>query len=291
MSLSKPQIKNPATPYFMQWRGGAEKIVEKDDKGNKTERYEGGAVTYYDKESEENINVPLPFSFIVLDELATITGFHEPSQSGYWSNEVRNTLTDELVVRRKDGIVARGLYGKISEKIKAQGAKYAVSCYIAFKDDTGELVIGNMKIAGAALSAWLDFKKKFDVTKCAVFITNEPKLDKKGSNYYFSPVFDGQNLGEKTKSAAILLDEELQTYLGTYLSRKPEIDDNDLLEEDDEPTDDVEIEDVDEPVNLGGDSDGDSPQEEAKPTEAKAAAEPAKKTDSPKPKNLSDVEF
>ena len=284
MSLSNPTTSNPSK-RFMQWRGGAEKIVEKDAKGNKSERYEGGAVTFYDKESEENINVPLPFSFIVLDELATITGFHEPSNSGFWSNEVRNTVTDELIVRRKDGIVARGLYGKISEKIKAQGAKYAISCYVAYKDDEGELQIGNLKISGAALSAWLDFKKRFDITQCAVFITEEPKLEKKGTNYYFSPVFDGQNMSEATKSAAIELDKELQQYLNTYLSRRPEVDDAEIVDDEEieaeaEENERRADEAAEEAAKLPPEEDNDA--EEA-PAPKKAAAD--------KPKNLSDVEF
>lgn len=277
MSLSNPNATNPST-RFMQWRGGAEKFKE-----NGKERYEGGKITYYDKESEENIEVPLPFSFIVLDELSTITGFHEPSMSGFWSNEVRSTQNDELVVRRKDGIVARGLYANISEKIKAQGARYAISCYIAFKDEDGELQIGNIKFSGSSLNAWIEFKKKFDVTKCAVFITNEPKLEKKGSNYYFSPVFDGQNMSEKTKTAAIALDEELQKYLSTYLSRKPEVDDTEII--DDEEADEEnepEIETVEKPVNLSAADDA--------PAKDAPAKTPAPKNE-PKQTNLSDVEF
>lgn len=245
MSLSNPTAKNPAA-VFLQWKGGAEAFKE-----NGQVRYEGGKLTYYDKELEQNVEMDLPFSFIVLDELATITGFHEPSQSGFWSNEVRvrDLATKELVVRRKDGIVARGVYSKIAEKIKAQGAKYSISCYIAFKDTDGELKIGNIKLAGAALNAWIEFKKKFDVEQCAVFITDEPKLDKKGTNHFFSPVFEGQNLTEATKKEAVALDRELQNYLYSYLSREPEVSGDDLEEVDDETDEGVEIQDYNPPTD------------------------------------------
>lgn len=263
MSLSNPQVKNPAT-RFMQWRGGEDG---------------GGRVTWYDKEAEEEKEMKLPFSFIVLDELTTITGFSEKDHSGFWSNEVRNTMTDELVVRTKAGIVARGLYGKISESIKAKGAKYATSVYIAFKDESGELVIGNFKVAGAALTAWIEFKKKFDVSQCAVYLNDKPKKGKKGSTTYFIPVFEGQELGDATKKAAIRLDEDLQRYLNTYLSRKPDIEET--VDTDD---DDIEIEDIHDIEGL------DKPAEPETPAEAPAPAAAPKETGD-KTINLKDVPF
>lgn len=280
MSLSNPQIKNPAT-RFLQWRGGAEAFKE----GGKT-RHEGGRVTWYDKEAQEENEVALPFSFIVLDEMTTITGYSEKDQSGFWSNEVRNLSTDKLVVKTKSGTVAAGLYGDISDLIKSKGAKYAQSVYIAYKDDDGELAIGNIKIAGAALTAWIEFKKRFDISQCAVFITDEPKLEKKGTNYYFSPVFEGQNMSDATKAEAVKLDEELQKYLNTYFSRKPEAED--LIEEDDDvEEDDAEIEDVNAKVELPPQED-DTAEEEAPAPKKKAVAK--KPADDGKI-NLADVPF
>lgn len=243
MSLSQPSIKNPAT-RFMQWRGGEEG---------------GGRVTYWDKEAEQEVEVALPFSFIVLDELNTITGFSERDQSGFWSNEVRSLQNDQLVVRTKSSIKERGKYADIADKIKAGGAKYAKSVYVAFKDDSGELAIGNIKIAGAALTAWIEFEKKFDVSQCAVFITETPKRAKKGKNTYFVPVFEGQNMSETTKSEAVKLDEELQQYLNSYFQRKPDLDDSEQEEVDDGPAapsnpvkaTDVDIENLDDQEDAG----------------------------------------
>jgi len=242
MSRSNPTAKNPAT-RFMQWRGGEDG---------------GGRITWYDKEAEEEKEVDLPFTFLVLDEFHTITGFSEKDHSGFWSNEVRD-LKDELVVKTKSGTIARGKYDDIKDKIKALGAKYTKSVYIAFKDETGEFVIGNIKIGGAALTAWIEFQGKFDVNQVAVMVTEKPKKAKKGSTTYFVPVFEARNVSDATNNAAIALDKELQQYIGTYLSRKPEEDD---LEEVD---DDVEIEDTDEPVEI-------PPAQEAKPVKTKKAA-------------------
>ena len=290
MSLSKPQLKNPAT-RFLQWRGGAEAFKGDDGKT----RHEGGKVTYYDKDAQENYEVDLPFIFIVLDELTTITGFSEKDQSGFWSNEIRDLSREKLVVKTKSGTVASGLYGEISEGIKGKGAKYAQSVYIAFKDEDGNLQIGNIKIAGAALTAWIEFKKRFDISQCAVFITDEPKLEKKGTNYYFSPVFEGQNLSNAARDAAVKLDQELQKYLNTYFAQKPEADDLEELEdeieaeaEENEARADAAAEEASkvEPLNMDPDDD----EEEAAPAPKKKVA--AKKSSGDDKKiNLADVPF
>ena len=124
MSRSNPTVKNPATRFF-QWRGGAEAFKAKDGKTT----HEGGRVTWYDKEAQQENEMALPMTFIVLDELTTITGYSEKDQSGFWSNEVRNLSNEKLIVKTKSGTVARGVYGDISENIKGRGAKYAVSAY------------------------------------------------------------------------------------------------------------------------------------------------------------------
>lgn len=266
MSRSNPTAKNPAV-RFMSWRGGEEG---------------GGRLTWYDKEAEEEQEVKLPFSFMVLDELNTITGFSEKDHSGFWSNEVKNLQNDELIVRTSAGIVARGVYGKISDEIKSKGAKYAKSVYVAFKDDDGEMAIGNIKISGAALTAWIEFQKKYDVMQCAVFITDKPKKAKKGSNTYFVPVFEGQNVSEESEKVAQKLDNELQNYLSTYLSRKPDVDDSQVV---DEPDDDVEIEDVD-------NDEAEAPKKEAPAKESPKAVPANGGDDDEKEKiNLADVPF
>lgn len=265
MSLSNPQIKNPAT-RFMQWRGGADG---------------GGKITYYDKAEAQEYEVDLPFRFTVLDELHTITGFSEKDHSGFWSNEVRD-LKDKLVVKTKAGTIAQGAYGDISDRIKALGAKYAKSVYIAFKDESGELVIGNIKFSGASLTAWIEFQKKFDVSVAAVSIEGGKKA-KKGATIYFTPIIDGLNLNAQTKKEAIKLDEELQRYLNTYMTQKPAADDGDFTEDEDEPdTDGRNTEGLDDQ----DDAEDDEEQDEPAPAPKKKAAAPKKKE-----VNIQDVEF
>ena len=82
MSRSNPSVNapNPAARWY-EWNG------------------ETGTVRYYDKEAKKNIDVPLPFTFLLLDELACVKGWHDPSQSGIYSNEVRDTTKDKLLVK------------------------------------------------------------------------------------------------------------------------------------------------------------------------------------------------
>lgn len=214
MSRSNPTAKNPAVRFF-QWSGGAELVEKNGDK----EVYAGGKITWYDKEAQERKEQPMPLTFLVLDELTTIGGFSDADKSSYWSNEVRDLKNDILVVRTSAGIKARGTYAQL-EDVKSKGAKFAQSVYIAFKDDSGELVIGNFKIMGAALTAWIEFKKKYDVYKCAVALERADGPHKKGTTRYFVPVFEGRNVTPETDAAAGELDKELQSYLKTYMTRR-----------------------------------------------------------------------
>lgn len=244
MSLSNPQAKNPAA-RFMQWRGGVDG---------------GGRITYYDKEAKEEIEMALPLGFTVLDELSTITGYSKKDQSGFWSNEVRDLMNDALAVKTKSGTIANGKYAEIKESIVSKGAKYAKSVYVAFKDEQGELQIGNLKISGAALTAWIEFQKRYDVGKVGVLVTDTPKAEKNGSNDYFVPEFKALELSKATLEAAKQLDRQLQSYLDTYLTRKPSADDGGIEEEDD----DVEIEETDVVI--------DAPKTSSKPAVAKKTA-------------------
>lgn len=205
MSRSNPNdiTRNPSARWY-EWAGGSD----------------GGAVRYYDKESKSNLIEKLPFIFIPLDELATVRGWHDPSESGIYCNEVRDTRQDTFVVKAfKGGELASGLYAQIRDRIKAVGGHFQSSNYIAFKDGTA-LALGNISFKGAALNAWVEFKNahRAEIYKQAVAITGY-KDAKKGATAYRIPVFALRHVAPETDAAAIELDKELQTYLAGYLSR------------------------------------------------------------------------
>ena len=132
-------LPNPTTRWF-EWSGGS------------------GCVTYYDKEAEKKQEVPFPFKFLVLDQLATVSGFHEASESGIIANEVRRTPDEDLVVKTHKGLtLARGRWSEIKSQVKEQGGGFTASVYIAYEDQ-GQWKLGNIRLRGSGLSAWLDFK-------------------------------------------------------------------------------------------------------------------------------------
>lgn len=193
------QLVNPAKRFF-EWSGSE------------------GKIKWYDKETKENVYIDLPFTFLVLDTLVTITGYSDADQSGYWSNEIRSTQKDELTVRTKHGIAKRGLYSEVKDLV---GAKYTQSVYIAYRGENG-LEIGNLKLSGSAIGPWIEFRKGRDIYSGAVAVTGKTQ-EKKGANKYFAPVFEAKTTSEETNARANELDQELQAYLIPYLNRQPEV--------------------------------------------------------------------
>lgn len=215
MSRSNPTdgIRNPATRWF-EWAGGSD----------------GGFVRWYDKDAKASVRVDGPFTFLLLDELSTVKGWHEPSESAIYANEVRDLRQDALVVKSfKGGELATGLYTTIKDKIVAKGGHYHGSVYIAYKDGD-ELKIGNLGLKGAALSAWMEFKKSAPSKKDAngknvkayfvdaVTVTGFTD-GKKGGTSFRIPTFAVKPVSEDTNRQAVALDAELQAFLSDYLKR------------------------------------------------------------------------
>lgn len=204
MSRSNPtdNTPNPSTRWH-EWQG------------------ENGVVRYYDKEKKENITVKLPFTFILLDETATVKGWHDASDSGIFSNEVRDTRAETLVVKAfKGGILAEGFYANIRDRVGAQGGHFTTNLYIGYKDSNGNLAIGSLQLKGAALNSWVEFKKanRQDIYKKAVKINGYVE-GKKGKITFRTPTFAIAEIAEKTNTEAVALDSILQHYLKGYFSR------------------------------------------------------------------------
>lgn len=190
------ELKNPAT-RFIEWKGG------------------DGKFQYYDKDTKANIDIPLPFRFIVLDQLTTIKGYCDADESGYWSNEIRDLATETLVVRTKKGKHAPMLYEQVKEKLGSAGADYCKSVYIGYYDVNKKLVIGNISIKGCAIGPWIDFCKSNKVMEIGVQV--KVSLEgKKGKTVFKSPVFEPLVISKESNEAALLLDKELQQYLSDY---------------------------------------------------------------------------
>lgn len=204
MSRSNPNQNNPNPAVrFFEWNG------------------EQGTVRYYDKDAKKNIDVALPFTFLLLDELASVRGWNDASNSGIYSNEVRDTRTDVMVVKAfKGGTLAEGLYKDFKDRVSAVGGQFTTNCYIAFKHN-GELAIGSLKFKGSTLGAWMEFRKanRGDLYSKAINITGYVE-GKKGRVVFRVPTFELKPTSKDTDAAAVALDKQLQAWLDGYLSRK-----------------------------------------------------------------------
>lgn len=205
MSRSNPQengTPNPATRWF-EWNG------------------ENGVVRYYDKDKKENVDVGADFTFILLDELGSVRGWHDASQSGIYSNEVKDTRADVLIVKAfKGGTLAEGLYKEIKDRVNAVGGQFNANCYIAFKNGGGQLALGSLRFKGAALGSWMEFRKEHrsDLYSKGVRIHGFTE-GKKGRITYRMPVLSLVDVTPATNDAAIALDARLQEFLTGYLKK------------------------------------------------------------------------
>jgi hypothetical protein len=205
MSLSRPVTQNPAVRFY-DWSGSR------------------GELSHWDKEKQERIPVKLPFKFIVLDELHTVTGYSDADQSGYWSNEVRRT-TDDLTVRTKRGVKYVGPYkdGRGIRQVPAD-SKYAKSVYITQKLD-GEWVLANLKLSGAALTAWIDLSGKHRTEGNIIALVGSTEGSKGATKFQIPTIEFGGAPDGDTLQVATDLDATLQSYLDIYLTA-PKYDDN-----------------------------------------------------------------
>lgn len=206
-------------------------------------KVKSGAVSYYDKEAGENVDVPVPFEFTVLDQLGTIKGWSDADGSGYWSNEVKSSGNEAFTVRTSKGIKATGLWKEIKNEPSVSGAKFNASVYIAHKSGDG-LVISNIAFSGASLNAWIEFiqaNKGVMKGKSKVVLSGFSDA-KKGAVKYQVPIFETAPISEEELEIAKDLDKELQSYLGDYLNFKPVENDTPETSVDEEET--INIDDI-----------------------------------------------
>lgn len=203
MSRSKPtdNSPNPATRWF-EWDGAT------------------GNVRYYDKEAKENVVEGDKFTFILLDQLSTVKGWNDASDSGIYANEVKDTRSEPLIVKAfKGGVLAEGFYKNIRDKVIAQGGHFVSNCYIAWRDVDG-LRLGSVQFKGSALRSWMEFTKenRADLYKKAVKIDGSVE-GKKGKVVFKTPVFSLVPISAEADQQALELDHVLQGYLESYFSR------------------------------------------------------------------------
>jgi len=204
MSLSNPRQVNPASK-FIEWSGSI------------------GQFYYYDKSSEaddKNVFIKEPIYVVPIDQLATIKGFHKQSKSGVYSNEVKNTLKDKLIVRSfKGGSIITGLYSEIKGNL--EGGKYAKSMYavmITGDKNNSQLELVNISFYGSSLGSFIDAKINID---SGCILSLEPSTEEliNGATTYFAPKIIKYKMRRDILDRCIEIDEQLQAYLKEYLNK------------------------------------------------------------------------
>ena len=216
-AFAQPQA-NPSTK-FLDWKSN-DKCFE-----------------YYDKEKQEKVSVPLPFKFLVLDEMHTVSGWNDASSSGIFSNEVKFISKEVMTVKPfKGNEIAKGLYKDIKEKIVAAGGHYVKSIYIMLEDGS----LANLQLKGSAVQKWGEFTQKTRNRLPDEWVQVTKAIEgKKGAVKFFTPYFSFERSISDTE--AVQADEAfnvLETYLKAYLVKAEPI-----VEEipQDDPDDDLEF--------------------------------------------------
>jgi hypothetical protein len=171
------------------------------------------AFGYWSKDLSKTIHIPIPTKLVFLKQLACIRGFHEPSNSGIYSNEVSffDLKKAELDVRtfgKKQ--IAKGTYDKIKGDVIASGGKFSSSIY-AYMD--GELVC--LQLVGSSYSAWYDFSNTESSKMSHSYLVVEGSVDKKkGKTLYSEPIFViGDAISKEDSAKADNAYDEFVAYL------------------------------------------------------------------------------
>ncbi|WP_296683369.1 hypothetical protein [Flavobacterium sp.] len=198
-AFSQP-LSNPAK-RFLEWKS--------NDK----------CFSYYDKEKKENILVQLPFKFLVLDQLHTVSGWNDATSSGIYSNEVKFISKQVMTVKPfKGNEIAKGLYADIKDKVKNAGGHYVKSIYIMLEDGT----LANIQLKGSAVQQWGEFTNKTLSRLPEEWVVVDKAVEgKKGAVKFTTPGFTfGGSLSDEQANQADLVFDELETYLKAYLIKE-----------------------------------------------------------------------
>ena len=193
-------MTNPST-RFMEWKS--------NDK----------SFSFYSKADEKELHQTLPFKFLLLDELHTIGGWNDSSESRIFANEVKFIGKQEITVKAfKGGVLAKGLYSAIKDQAKNAGGHYLKSIYIMLEDNS----LANIKLKGSAVKEWGDFTQANRAALSGQWIEVNGAIEaKKGSIKYSTPEFTlGKILTPNEESDADACFDVLEAYLKAYLVKE-----------------------------------------------------------------------
>lgn len=143
---------------------------------------------YYDGENNQTIEIE---SFIPLEEMASVSGYHDGQKQGIWSNEVLD-LRNDLEVRAGNSVVVTGPWKNIKTEVAGMGGKFT-NVVIALMPD-GEIV--RFLFAGSGCSGWIGKKFNPMQKQCGVSFDGSHE-EKTGRVTYNVPDFSPKRLNDE----------------------------------------------------------------------------------------------
>ena len=207
MSRSRPsnRVTSPVKHYF-EWKGAASTK---------------GKMAFYDKEKGQEVLFPT-LTFVILDQLSTITGFCKPKRGGIRGTEVRSTKKEEMTVwiGKDKQPYTKGLWADLKGSIS--GAKFARVLYIGIINSKGgPMEIAKFTVAKSAFGAWMDFLNgEGDYKDNGKVDDRNPELGfrvagstmKVDPQEYYPPIYETFQLTPEQMAEADELDRQLQEY-------------------------------------------------------------------------------
>lgn len=200
---SGSSVKSPIK-YWLSWKGDV------------------GTFVYWD--GKNNVEVS-ELDFLLLDRRMTITGWSEANTARIFSNAVKN-LNEELSVRAKNTVIAKGLYADIKEKIKAAGGNFTVNLYAMAKIND-ELVPVCIQLDKGCLREWSEFVEKnplWEIYRGMVHVTAGPVQKKGKVTYRFANFELIESTPELDREAKLFDVDHLQPYFNGEVKSEEEVD-------------------------------------------------------------------
>lgn len=202
----------------------------------------GGTLVTYNKETEKNETVELPFSVALInDSCVTFKGYNESTKEGVWASEGYDKNHVIVLKNKSQGELMRfklGDYQKVKDQIQGHNAKYCKVLYCAVKNDkTNEFELVGITLSGSGLTGGVD-QDNFDVSEkmhgyfnatkaigktklFANYLTfKDAAVKKKGKSKFFVPVFEvGQEITEEENFKLMELNTVLDEYHDYYYNQ------------------------------------------------------------------------
>jgi hypothetical protein len=175
---------------------------------------------YYSKETEQRVPFKLPFQFIALKFMNTVTGYDDQRKQGIYANEVADTRYEELRVAYRDNSpIAKGLYSQIKDYVKGAGGQFPRSIYAM----TGKGIIVNIKLRGGQMINFSEIEKHGNRWKDEWIQVNEfetKKYESSGGEIkeYTVPIF--RFGGTLNGTAEATVEKQYQVVKQYFLSRQ-----------------------------------------------------------------------